>query len=76
MFDSQYDSYRGVIVLMRIISGTLRRGMEVTLMSTGASYKVLEVGHLRPIGLDPCDELSASTWSPLSSMSTFTSSLG
>ena len=57
VFDSQYDSYRGVIVLMRIISGTLRRGMEVTLMSTGASYKVLEVGHLRPIGLDPCEEL-------------------
>ena len=57
VFDSQYDSYRGVIVLMRIISSTLRRGMEVTLMSTGASYKVLEVGHLRPIGLDPCDEL-------------------
>ena len=56
-FDSQYDSYRGVIVLMRIVAGTLRRGMEVTLMSTGASYKVLEVGHLRPIGLDPCDEL-------------------
>ena len=58
VFDSQYDSYRGVIVLMRIVAGTLRRGMEVTLMSTGASYKVLEVGHLRPIGLDPCDELS------------------
>jgi len=57
VFDSQYNSYRGVIVLMRIISGTLRRGTEVTLMSTGASYKVLEVGHLRPIGLDPCDEL-------------------
>ena len=55
--DSQYDSYRGVIVLMRIVAGTLRRGMEVTMMSTGASYKVLEVGHLRPIGLDPCDEL-------------------
>ncbi len=57
VFDSQYDSYRGVIVLMRIVAGTFRRGMEVTLMSTGASYKVLEVGHLRPIGLDPCDEL-------------------
>ena len=57
VFDSQYDSYRGVIVLMRIVAGTLRRGMEVTLMSTGASYKVLEIGHLRPIGLDPCDEL-------------------
>ena len=57
VFDSQYDSYRGVIVLMRIVAGTLQRGMEVTMMSTGASYKVLEVGHLRPIGLDPCDEL-------------------
>ena len=57
VFDSQYASYRGVIVLMRIVAGPLRRGMEVTLMSTGASYKVLEVGHLRPIGLDPCDEL-------------------
>ena len=57
VFDSQYDSYRGVIVLMRTVAGTLRRGMEVTMMSTGASYKVLEVGHLRPIGLDPCDEL-------------------
>ena len=57
VFDSQYDSYRGVIVLMRIVAGTLRRGTEVTMMSTGASYKVLEVGHLRPIGLDPCDEL-------------------
>ncbi len=57
VFDSQYDSYRGVIVLMRIVAGTLRRGMEVTMMSTSASYKVLEVGHLRPIGLDPCDEL-------------------
>ena len=57
VFDSQYYSYRGVIVLMRIVAGTLRRGMEVTMMSTGASYKVLEVGHLRPIGLDPCEEL-------------------
>ena len=57
VFDSQYDSYRGIIVLMRIVAGTLRRGMEVTMMSTGASYKVLEVGHLRPIGLDPCEEL-------------------
>ena len=57
VFDSQYDSYRGVIVLMRIVAGTLRRGMEVTMMSTGASYKVLEVGHLWPIGLDPCEEL-------------------
>ena len=59
IFDSQYDNYRGVIVLMRIFDGTVRAGSEVLLMSTGARYSVVEVGHLRPIGLDPCDELTA-----------------
>ncbi len=59
IFDSQYDNYRGVIVLMRIIDGRIRRDTEVLLMSTGARYKVVELGHLRPIGLDPCDELAA-----------------
>ena len=58
VFDSQYDSYRGVIVLVRVKQGTLRRDMEVSMMATGAKYKVVEVGHLRPIGLDPCEELS------------------
>ena len=57
VFDSQYDSYRGVIVLVRVMQGTIRRDMEIRLMATGAQYKILEVGHLRPIGLDPCDEL-------------------
>ena len=59
IFDSQYDNYRGVIVFMRLIDGSIRREQEILLMSTGARYKVVEVGHLRPIGLDPCDELSA-----------------
>ena len=58
VFDSQYDSYRGVIVLVRVMQGTLRRDMEVSMMATGAKYKVVEVGHLRPIGLDPCDALA------------------
>ena len=58
IFDSQYDNYRGVIVLLRIYEGTIRPGMEVLLMSTGAKYSVVETGHLRPIGLDPCEELS------------------
>ena len=58
VFDSQYDSYRGVIVLVRVMQGTLRRDMEVSMMATGAKYKVVEVGHLRPIGLDPCEALS------------------
>ncbi len=59
IFDSQYDNYRGVIVFMRIIDGRIRRDSEILLMSTGAKYKVVEVGHLRPIGLEPCDELAA-----------------
>ena len=59
IFDSQYDNYRGVIVFMRVMDGVLRREDEILLMSTGAKYKVVELGHLRPIGLDPCDELSA-----------------
>ena len=59
IFDSQYDNYRGVIVFMRIMDGTIRRDMDVLLMSTGAVYKVVEVGHLRPIGLEPCDALEA-----------------
>ena len=59
IFDSQYDNYRGVIVFMRLVDGSIRKDSEVLLMSTGAKYKVVEVGHLRPIGLDPCEELSA-----------------
>ena len=59
IFDSQYDNYRGVIVFMRLIDGSIRREQEILLLSTGAKYKVVEVGHLRPVGLDPCDVLSA-----------------
>ncbi|MCQ2557862.1 MAG: translation elongation factor 4 [Oscillospiraceae bacterium] len=59
IFDSQYDNYRGVIVLVRVRDGELRRDSEILMMSTGAKYKVVEVGHLRPIGFDPCDVLSA-----------------
>ena len=59
IFDSQYDNYRGVIVFLRLMDGRIRRDSEILLMSTGARYKVVEVGHLRPIGLDPCEELAA-----------------
>ena len=59
IFDSQYDNYRGVIVFMRIVDGRIRRDSEILLMGTGAKYKVVEVGHLRPIGLEPCEELAA-----------------
>ncbi len=59
IFDSQYDNYRGVIVFMRVMDGQLRQDMEIKLMGTGAKYKVVELGYLRPMGLEPCDELSA-----------------
>ena len=59
IFDSQYDNYRGVIVFMRVMDGRLRRDMEIKLMGTGAKYKVVELGYLRPTALEPCDELSA-----------------
>ena len=57
IFDSQYDNYRGVIVFMRIFDGSIRKGSRVRMMQTGAEYEVLEVGHLRPIGLEPAPEL-------------------
>ncbi|MBQ8217979.1 MAG: translation elongation factor 4 [Oscillospiraceae bacterium] len=57
IFDSQYDNYRGVIVFIRMMDGVLKKDSEILLMSTGAKYKVVELGHLRPIGLEPCDEL-------------------
>ena len=59
IFDSQYDAYRGVIVLVRVVDGVIRKDTPIRLIATGAEYKVLEVGHLRPMGLDPCDELAA-----------------
>ena len=59
IFDSQYDAYRGVIVLVRVVDGVIRKDTPIRLMATGAEYKILEVGHLRPMGLDPCTELAA-----------------
>jgi len=59
VFDSQYDPYLGVIVYFRVMEGTLRKGMEVRLMASGAQYQVLDCGYLRPLGMDPAPELSA-----------------
>jgi len=59
IFDSQYDSYRGVIVYLRVKNGVLRPGMDVRMMATGAQYKVVEVGTLSPRGMNPVDELGA-----------------
>ena len=59
IFDSQYDSYRGVIVYTRIKQGTVRAGMDIRMMATGAAYKVVEVGTMNPHGLTPRDALGA-----------------
>ena len=59
VFDSQYDTYRGVIVLMRIMDGEIRKDMNIQMMASGAKYKVVEVGHMRAFGLEPCDRLFA-----------------
>ncbi len=59
IFDSQYDSYRGVIVYMRVKEGTVRPGDTVRMMATGAEYKVVEVGVMSPFNLIPRDCLGA-----------------
>ena len=59
IFDSQYDSYRGVIVYTRIKQGTVRAGMDIRMMATGAQYKVVEVGTMSPRGLIPAEALGA-----------------
>ncbi len=59
IFDSCYDAYKGVIVYFRIKEGTIRTGMDIKMMNAGATYKVLECGLLRPLGLEPTGELRA-----------------
>ena len=59
IFDSQYDSYRGVIVYTRIKEGTVFPGMDIKMMATGAVYKVVEVGTMNPFGLTPKESLGA-----------------
>ena len=59
IFDSVYDPYRGVIVFVRIKDGTLKKGMKVKFMQTGAVEEVVEVGYFGPGQFIPCEELSA-----------------
>lgn len=58
IFDSYYDSYRGVIPHIRVFDGRIARGDKITVKSTGKTYQVDEVGYFMP-GLTPCDALSA-----------------
>jgi len=59
IFDSQYDSFRGVMVYVRIMEGELKKDAEIRMMASGAEYKVVEVGYLRPTRLEPCGALRA-----------------
>ncbi len=59
IFDSIYDSYKGVIVYVRVIQGTLRAGDTMHMMATGAEFGVVEVGYMRATSMEPCEQLSA-----------------
>ncbi len=59
IFDSYYDSYRGVIVYVRVKEGTLKAGDKIKMMATGAEFEVVEVGVMHPSGLIPHKSLSA-----------------
>ena len=59
IFDSLYDSYKGVIVFCRIKEGTVRKGTPILMMATGAKAEVVEVGYFGAGQFIPCDELSA-----------------
>ena len=59
IFDSVYDSYRGVIVYVRVFDGKVKAGDIIRMMATGAEMEVVEVGALRPFGFEPSSELSA-----------------
>ena len=59
IFDSLYDSYRGVIVFCRVFDGILKKGMKVRMMATGTEADVVEVGYFAPGQFIPCDQLEA-----------------
>ena len=59
IFDSYYDSYKGVIVYIRVKEGSVKPGTRIRMMSSGAEFDVVEVGHMGAKNLIPCEELSA-----------------
>ena len=59
IFDSVYDSYRGVIVYVRIMDGTIKAGDTMRMMATGAEFTVVEVGYMRATSMEKADKLSA-----------------
>ncbi|MBQ5754166.1 MAG: translation elongation factor 4, partial [Oscillospiraceae bacterium] len=59
IFDSVYDSYKGVIVYIRVFEGSVKAGDVVKMMSTGAEFQLVEVGHMGATALTPCAKLEA-----------------
>ncbi|MBR2028014.1 MAG: translation elongation factor 4 [Oscillospiraceae bacterium] len=59
IFDSYYDSYKGVIVYVRVMEGTLKAGERIKMMQTGAEFDVVEVGKMGATSLVPTDSLRA-----------------
>ena len=59
IFDSIYDSYKGVIVFLRVMEGTVKKGTKIKMMATGATAEVVELGIFGPGQFIPCEELSA-----------------
>ena len=59
IFDSIYDSYKGVIVFLRVMEGTVKKGTKIKMMATGATAEVVELGIFGPGQFLPCEELSA-----------------
>ncbi len=59
IFDSYYDSYKGVIVYIRVMDGKVKPGTKIKMMATGAEFDVVETGYMLPLGHVPCDGLSA-----------------
>ena len=59
IFDSLYDSYKGVIVFCRIKEGTVKKGTRIRMMATGAEFDTVEVGYFGAGQFIPCDELTA-----------------
>ncbi len=59
IFDSLYDSYRGVIVFFRVMDGNVRKGSRIRMMATGAEFEVVETGYFGAGQFFPCEELTA-----------------
>ena len=59
IFDSYYDSYKGVIVYCRVFNGTLKPGQKIKMMANGKTFDVVEVGHLNPNGMSPSSEIKS-----------------